>query len=228
MNDARVTLINQISRDILNNSKTLEQIENKVNNYGHLIEDTIRNSYELVTMGNDCPLFVYCYYKSVGRDNFCMSEDEFNTELLTRIQEIKQMFGVDLNDLKESDFNANFASKLFNIEIKDKESIEKHFIGFCNDFSILSQYHNDYTIEEMIGIAKFLQPVIIFDENIREFNQENGVRLNKEFRIVLERLKSAKDRKDIDFITKVEAGEYTLLKEMIQDRIRKDEKRKES
>lgn len=75
--DARVDLTNKISQDILSSSTIFKEIKDRVDQYSIILDETIRNFYEIETMDKVCPLFQLCYYLRQGKFNFGMDKDEY-------------------------------------------------------------------------------------------------------------------------------------------------------
>lgn len=80
--DSRVELVNKISIDILhaNKNSTISSILNIVRVYDKLLDDTLRNFYE-IKMDQDVPLFTLCEYLELGKDNYGITEEEFKDEI---------------------------------------------------------------------------------------------------------------------------------------------------
>lgn len=93
--DERVILANEISKLILKNETDVRKIISEVNRFDGLLEDTIRNFYE-IKQDNGAPLFELCEYLKLGADNYCMTEDDYNNFIDYLVQEVNTMFGCSL------------------------------------------------------------------------------------------------------------------------------------
>ena len=89
----RVKLINKISEDILKSNDDIKDIVESVKEYSILLDENLRNFYELQTMGGKCPLFQIVYYLENGVNGMGMTEDEFNVSLEILDSLIKEKFG---------------------------------------------------------------------------------------------------------------------------------------
>ena len=99
----RIELINKISEDILKVNDDIQDIITSVKEYEELLDDTIRNFYELNTMGRDCPLFQFIYYLETGKDNFGLSDEEYNDEMNILDALVEEKFGCSILE-KVNDF----------------------------------------------------------------------------------------------------------------------------
>lgn len=90
--DARVKLANEISKLILKNAVDTKSIIQEVNRFDVLLEDTIRNWYE-IKQDEGAPLFELCEYLKYGADNYGLDEQEFNDIVDHLVQEARTMFG---------------------------------------------------------------------------------------------------------------------------------------
>ena len=93
--DERVKLANEISKLILRNETDIRKIISEVNRFDGLLEDTIRNFYE-IKQDNGAPLFELCEYLKLGADNYCMTEEEYNNIVESLVQDVHTMFGCSL------------------------------------------------------------------------------------------------------------------------------------
>lgn len=95
--DERVQLVNEISKLILNNQTDVRKIISEVNRFDVLLEDTIRNFYE-IKQDNGAPLFELCEYLKLGVENYGMTEEEYNNIVESLVQEVHTMFGCSLEN----------------------------------------------------------------------------------------------------------------------------------
>ena len=91
----RVQLANEISKLILKNETDIRKIISEVNRFDGLLEDTIRNFYE-IKQDNGAPLFELCEYLKLGADNYGMTENEYNKTIDKLVQEVHTLFGYSL------------------------------------------------------------------------------------------------------------------------------------
>ena len=94
--DGRAILINKISKDILGKTQDLTEIRKEVEEYAKILEDAVRNVYELLTMDDYCPLFVLCHYLGENADNYCMSEEEFEKQTIDMLDKTNKMFNTSI------------------------------------------------------------------------------------------------------------------------------------
>lgn len=85
--DTRVKLTNEISKLIIQSSKNFDEIREKVKSFDSLLEDNIRNFYE-IKMDDDVPLFSLCEYLELGVDNYGLTTEEFQNEI-DRLMKLK-------------------------------------------------------------------------------------------------------------------------------------------
>ena len=78
--DARVKLTNEISKLIIKSSKDFNETREKVKLFDSLLDDTVRNFYE-IKMGEYTPLFTLCEYLELGADNYGLTPEEFQEEI---------------------------------------------------------------------------------------------------------------------------------------------------
>ena len=95
-----IELVNKVSEDILKNNDNIADIKAEVKIYAELFDNTLRNAYEVLTMLDECPLFVLLYTLEQGKGNFCMDDEEFliYTDKLKSILRLK--FGVVFSDIR--------------------------------------------------------------------------------------------------------------------------------
>ena len=93
--DERVELINKISEMILKQETDFNDIKNKVKMYDVLLEETIRNFYEL-KQDSEIPLFELCEFIELGKDNYCMDDEEYEERVSELIGSVNNMFAVNL------------------------------------------------------------------------------------------------------------------------------------
>ena len=93
--DERVQLVNEISKLILKNETDIRKIISEVNRFDVLLEDTIRNFYE-IKQDNGAPLFELCEYLKLGADNYGMTENEYNKTIDKLVQKVHTVFGYSL------------------------------------------------------------------------------------------------------------------------------------
>lgn len=111
----------------------------------------------------------------------------------------------------DKDFDRiNFASPLIDISIRSQKAMDDHFMGFCNDFHILSNYHHDFTTEEMIGVHKFLEPLMIMDDEVQTYNKRFNVRVGSHFRVVRERLQEIQRQEMINLLENPDSIKFRL------------------
>ena len=95
--DVRVDLTNKISQDILSSSTIFKDIKGKVDQYSIILDDTIRNFYEIETMEEVCPLFQLCYYLRQGKSNFCMDQNEYEEAIKGLVASTNTEFNLTLS-----------------------------------------------------------------------------------------------------------------------------------
>ena len=122
---------------------------------------------------------------------------------------------------KEEEQHYNFGSDLIEMNIRSQKAMDEHFTRFCNNFSILSNHHRDFTTEEMIGIHKFLEPMMVFDENIREYNKKHSVRAGNHFRKVRDYLKEQQRQDQIALIQNAKEGQMDAWLEHLKSESKK-------
>lgn len=95
----REELTNKISEEILNaKDARWEEIFKKTNEYSGLLEDNIRNFYELQMEGGGCPLFALCYIIKEGKDNFGYSQEEYLEVLSDLEEDIEKRFSIRIRE----------------------------------------------------------------------------------------------------------------------------------
>lgn len=87
-NDSRVELTNEISKLIIKSSKDFNEIRKRVKIFDSLLDDVVRNFYEIKTEVS--PLFTLCEYLELGADNYSLTQEEFK-EKIDRLSELKIM-----------------------------------------------------------------------------------------------------------------------------------------
>jgi hypothetical protein len=120
------------------------------------------------------------------------------------------------------DFKVNFASSIMEFKLKSPEILVDKFIGFINDTHILTNYHHDYSNEEMIGIIKFLTPLFTFDENIRLVNERFNTSLGKKLRESQLNLEVLRDKELLNLLLNARNGknnDYIDFLERRKDKI---------
>ena len=93
--DERVELINKISEMILKQETDFEVIKNLVKEYDILLEEVIRNFYEL-KQDDEIPLFELCEFIESGKENYMMSEEEFEDRVSELVESVNNMFEVEI------------------------------------------------------------------------------------------------------------------------------------
>ena len=93
--DDRITLINKISEMILKQETDFEVIKNLVKEYDILLEEVIRNFYEL-KQDDEIPLFELCEFIESGKENYMMSEEEFEDRIDELVESVNNMFEVEI------------------------------------------------------------------------------------------------------------------------------------
>ena len=93
--DERVELINKISEMILKQETIFNEIKNTVKKYDILLEETIRNFYEL-KQDSEIPLFELCEFIELGKENYCMDDEEYEERVSELIESVNNMFEVNL------------------------------------------------------------------------------------------------------------------------------------
>lgn len=91
--DERVELANKISEMILKQETDFKVIKNLVKEYDILLEETIRNFYEL-KQDDEIPLFELCEFIELGKVNYMMDDEEFEDRIDELVQSTNNMFGV--------------------------------------------------------------------------------------------------------------------------------------
>jgi len=94
----RETLLNKISEDILNSNNkkpSITIIEDRVNEYFDIMEDVVRNIYELVGPEQiEVPLFSLCYLIKEGQGSFGFSDEEYVTSTENLLKSVNKKFHV--------------------------------------------------------------------------------------------------------------------------------------
>lgn len=91
----REELINRISLDILHEYETnWAVVQAKVAEYAVLLDDSIRNFYEMQMPSSDCPLFALCYYLESGD----YGGEGLQAELDKLEARINEKFNVEIRD----------------------------------------------------------------------------------------------------------------------------------
>ena len=93
--DERVELTDKISEMILKQETNFNEIKNIVKMYDILLEETIRNFYEL-KQDSEIPLFELCEFIELGKVNYCMDDEEFEERISELIESVNDMFAVNL------------------------------------------------------------------------------------------------------------------------------------
>ena len=105
------------------------------------------------------------------------------------------------------------------MKIRSVEDIEDNFNAFCNNFHTLSNYHRDFSTEEMIGIMKFLQALILFDNKTKAFNDKHNVNIAHQFRRMLNTLREIQDVETLERLENAADGQLNTFIKILQDRI---------
>ncbi len=96
----REELVNQISKDILGEYETnWAVVQAKVKIYAELLDNTVRNFYELQMMSSDCPLFALCYFLEEGYTCFTDDETEYIGFLDALEKRVNEQFQVEIEDI---------------------------------------------------------------------------------------------------------------------------------
>lgn len=93
--DARIQLTNAISGLILADHSDIRTIRARVKHFDTLLDESLRNFNE-IKMSNDVPLFTLCDYLELGKDNYGLSQEEFDDELNKLVHLVSRRFGVTL------------------------------------------------------------------------------------------------------------------------------------
>lgn len=93
--DDRITLINKISEMILKQETDFKVIKSLVTEYDILLEEVIRNFYEL-KQDDEIPLFELCEFIESGKENYMMSEEEFEDRVSELVESVNNMFEVEI------------------------------------------------------------------------------------------------------------------------------------
>ena len=93
--DERVALINKISEMILKQETDFKVIKNLVKEYDLMMEEVIRNFYEL-KQDDEIPLFELCEFIESGKENYMMSEEEFEDRISELVESVNNMFEVEI------------------------------------------------------------------------------------------------------------------------------------
>ena len=102
--------------------------------------------------------------------------------------------------------NINFASSIIDFKLKEPEILVDKFISFINDTHILTNYHHDYSNEEMLGIIKFLTPLFTSDDNVRIVNKRYNTSLGKRLREALIDLENQRDKELFHLLMNAKEG----------------------
>ena len=97
--------------------------------------------------------------------------------------------------------NINFMSLIINFEGKEPEEIIKQWTKFTNEVFYLCNYHSDYSVSEMIGVLKFMRPIMIVDDNMNAASKEFQPSLKVRYGELLTELYKIKESKKIIKIT---------------------------
>lgn len=97
--DSRIELANAISGLILSDTTDEKTIKARVQHFDVLLDDTIRNFYEL-KMNGKIPLFELYERLNLGYENYGLTEEEFHKENNKLINLIHRKFGVSLRSQK--------------------------------------------------------------------------------------------------------------------------------
>lgn len=92
---ARIQLTNAISGLILADHSDIRTIRARVKHFDTLLDESLRNFYE-IKMDNDVPLFTLCDYLELGKDNYGLSQEEFDDKLNKLVHLVSRRFGVTL------------------------------------------------------------------------------------------------------------------------------------
>lgn len=93
--DDRITLINKISGMILKCETDFKEIREIVKEYNILLEEVIRNFYEL-KQDSEIPLFELCEFIELGKENYMMDDEEFEDRITELVESVNDMFGVEI------------------------------------------------------------------------------------------------------------------------------------
>ncbi len=89
--DDRGLFVVFIQKEILSTTKDLEEALSKAKNYSAHLEATVRNFYEIESDEENAPLFALAYIKKHGRDNFDLTEEEFQEKISILTKKIEAM-----------------------------------------------------------------------------------------------------------------------------------------
>ena len=110
---------------------------------------------------------------------------------------------------------------LFDIEGKSLKEVEDNWTSFRNDLIILSTYHNDYNVDEALGVIKFLTPYIINSKVFRELEEKHNISC-------IQQLYETRDflirKSDEQLLGMIKSGNSTWLENKLK---RQDEDKKE-
>ena len=93
--DDRTTLVNKISEMILKQETDFKVIKNLVKEYDILLEEVIRNFYEL-KQDDEIPLFELCEFIESGKENYIMDDEEFEDRITELVESVNNMFEVEV------------------------------------------------------------------------------------------------------------------------------------
>jgi aspartyl/asparaginyl beta-hydroxylase (cupin superfamily) len=122
--------------------------------------------------------------------------------------------------------NHDIGREILNIEFADPEIIVDKFTGFLNDMHIACNYHKDYTVGEMLGVMKFLLPVVMLDDNIEKVDGKHKSNLFRRFMTLKRTLQNLKDQEDLSLYKNIKIGQADFLLEMLVKNIDKFEAEK--
>jgi len=114
-----------------------------------------------------------------------------------------------MKEMKEMIILADF----FKVDVpEEEEDFSSKWITFKNWIITSCDYHHDYTIDEMIGILKFIIPVVVFHETFEKRNKQYNINCGKQLKDIelyllkrkYEKLLEAGPYSEIDYNNKTE------------------------
>ena len=89
-----------------------------------------------------------------------------------------------------------FIKDLFTISVNDVDDFEAKWLGFKNKCWTLCMCYDDFTIDEILGVIKFLKPYVYADPKFQELNKKYDKSCGQQLMELRDKLRVEKKKKD--------------------------------
>lgn len=156
----RQALLERIAEDIFFNTD-FDKLLPTLKEYRDLLDDTVRNVYEVYW---DVPLFRLEEYLRLGKDNYCLTEEEYVTEIGETVSKINELYCADfeVKDFYESvpvELDKTRSTRLLDLfAVYNAEDLEDLLEKVNSDLSFLKEIEEaNSTRQDKREITRHLQ-----------------------------------------------------------------------